>query len=77
MKLVILTKENCPWCDKAKDLMREKGLEFVEMDVYQHPSLRTFLGYLGLKTVPQIFTKDERIGGYDDLIQHLGSRGTF
>ena len=77
MKLVILTKENCPWCDKAKDLLRKKGLEFVEMDVYQHTSLRTFLGYHGLKTVPQIFNKDERIGGYEDLVQHLGSRGTF
>ena len=77
MRVVIVTKKDCPWCDKAKDLLRETGIAFFEMHISEHPSFRTFFGHLGVKTVPQIFTKDERIGGYDDLVQHLGSRGPF
>jgi len=77
MKVVIITKKNCPWCDKAKDLLKETDIAFFEMDISEHPSLLEFFKHLNLNTVPQIFNKDERIGGYTDLVQYFGSRGTF
>ena len=77
MKVVIITKKNCPWCDKAKDLLKETDIAFFEMDISEHPSLLEVFKHLNLKTVPQIFNRDERIGGYNDLVQYFGSRGTF
>lgn len=67
----IISKDNCVWCDKAKDLIRENEQEFVETDV-RVKGILPLMKKAGLKTVPQIWVDtpsgNEYIGGYEDLV---------
>ena len=59
----------CPYCVRAKDLLKRKNQTFTEIDVTEDDALRekmvTRAG--GRRTVPQIFIDDKLIGGFDDL----------
>lgn len=63
----IYTKKNCPWCDKAKDLIVANGRRFIELDVGEHPEWMP----VEYKTVPQIWDGGVHIGGYEDLVTHF------
>lgn len=71
MTYVLLTKPECEWCTKAKELLRKHGEEFVEFNIIEHPILREFLIANKLKTVPQIFINGYLIGGYQDLKEEV------
>ena len=64
---VIVTKPDCPFCDKAKKLIRMNDDSFSEYSVAEHPILRDFLKSNDLHTVPQIYLKGYHVGGYTDL----------
>lgn len=68
-RIEIYTKEDCPFCHKAKELLREKGQKFIEIDVERDPEkLREMLERSrGRKTVPEIFIDGKLIGGFDEL----------
>lgn len=68
-EILMYTKEDCPYCLKAKTLLKEKGREFTEIDVTSDPQrLQEMLAKSrGRKTVPEIFIDGELIGGYDEL----------
>lgn len=68
-KVVIYTKDYCPYCTKAKQLLNIKGREFDEIDITHDESLQQEMVKKsgGRKTVPQIFINDKLIGGCDDL----------
>lgn len=68
-RIEIYTKEDCPFCHKAKELLREKGQEFTEFDVEKDPQkLKEMLERArGRKTVPEIFIDGELVGGFDEL----------
>lgn len=68
-KVAIYTTEYCPFCIRAKSLLREKGVEFEEIDVTDDPALRAKMVELagGRRTVPEIFVNGRIIGGYDEL----------
>jgi len=72
----IYTKEDCPFCHKAKELLREKGQKFTELDVEEEPGkLKEMLERSrGRKTVPEIFIDGDLIGGLDEL-RTLANRG--
>ena len=58
----------CPYCVRAKLLLRERGIAFEEIDVTMDQEARMWLvEKTGRRTVPQIFIGDEPIGGFDDL----------
>jgi len=67
----ILTKSNCVWCDKAKELLTQKGATFVAHDFREHPVILLLLKKARLDTVPQIWHQTpegrEYIGGFSDL----------
>ncbi|MEH0002846.1 MAG: glutaredoxin [Holosporaceae bacterium] len=66
---LIYTTQTCPYCDFAKALLKEKGLAFDENDLTNNFEERQALVAKagGRTSVPQIFFKDQHIGGYDDL----------
>lgn len=66
--VVIYTTQTCPYCTRAKELLKNKKVQFKEINV-SDPAQRAELVVKaeGRKTVPQIFIKDKSIGGYDDL----------
>jgi alkyl hydroperoxide reductase subunit F len=67
-ELEIYTKEWCPYCAKAKALLKSKGLSYQELDVTTDETRqREMVSRSGRRTVPQIFLDGESVGGYDDL----------
>jgi glutaredoxin 3 len=66
--IVIYAKHYCPYCARAKSLLRNKGVEFKEIEVAFAPDLQAEnIARSGRRTVPQIFIDGRHIGGYDDL----------
>jgi glutaredoxin 3 len=58
----------CPYCVRAKLLLKERGIAFEEIDVTGDPDKRRWLvETTGRRTVPQIFIGEESIGGFDEL----------
>ena len=59
----------CPFCHRAKRLLAQKGVNFVEVDVLQDPERRTEMAARagGYTSVPQIFIDGVHVGGYDEL----------
>jgi glutaredoxin 3 len=68
-EIIIYTTNYCPYCVKAKQLLRKKGVEFEEIDLTNDDTGRIQLVEKsgGRKTVPQIFINGQHIGGCDDL----------
>jgi glutaredoxin 3 len=57
----------CPYCFRAKALLRSKNVDFDEIDVTDDPNLRVEMERLSARrTVPQIFIDSHPIGGYED-----------
>jgi glutaredoxin 3 len=74
--ITIYTKGWCPYCTAAKDLLKERGAAFKEIDVERVPGRRAEMlqKAAGRSTVPQIFIGDRHVGGCDDLYA-LDGRG--
>lgn len=65
----IYTTPICPYCARAKSLLKKKGAAFEEIDVFMDSDLRTEMERIsGRRTVPQIFIGEKHIGGCDDLM---------
>lgn len=62
------TTQYCPYCVRAKALLRHKGVTFEEIDIGDDDALREkMVEASGRRTVPQIFINDAPIGGFDEL----------
>lgn len=74
-KIDIYTKPYCPYCERAKALLEEKGAEFNEIVASHDPALRAEMNERsGRYTYPQIFINGTHVGGCDDLMA-LNARG--
>ena len=67
-QIEVYSTDNCPWCTRAKSLLRAKGLDYEEIDISsdQARALK-MIERSGRRTVPQIFIDDVPIGGFDEL----------
>lgn len=68
-KIEIYTWKTCPFCIRAKALLDQKGLDFIEFDITGDDAARNAMADKsnGRRTVPQIFIEGQWIGGCDDL----------
>ena len=59
----------CPYCMRAKSLLKKKGLEFTEFNVQKDPERRSEMleRTAGARSIPQIFINDRHVGGCDQL----------
>ncbi len=58
----------CPYCDRARRLLAQKGADLEEIDVESAPENRAEMQHRsGRRSVPQIFIGDQHVGGSDDL----------
>jgi glutaredoxin 3 len=66
----------CPYCIRAKQLLKSKGVEGIEeIRVDTNPAQReAMMARTGRRTVPQIYIGQTHVGGYDDLAA-LDGRG--
>ena len=67
-KIVMYTKNVCPYCSMAQRLLASKGVEWDEINIETAPGLRDeMIQRTGRTTVPQIFIGETLVGGFDDL----------
>jgi glutaredoxin 3 len=67
-KVTVYTTQYCPYCTRAKNLLKSKNIAFQEVDLTNDQLKREELEEkTGCMTVPMIFIGDEFIGGSDDL----------
>lgn len=69
-KIVLYTTAICPYCMRAKSLLKRKGVEFEEFRIEgDRERMREMIQRSRRNTVPQIFVDDYHVGGYDDLAE--------
>lgn len=67
--LTVYSKDNCPFCVQAKNLLKLKRIEFEEINISQQPEAREFIMSEGHRTVPQIYQDGKLFveGGFQGL----------
>ncbi|MBW4451860.1 MAG: glutaredoxin 3 [Nostoc indistinguendum CM1-VF10] len=75
-KVEIYTWRTCPFCIRAKSLLKNKGVEFIEYSIDGDEVARNKMAQRanGRRSLPQIFINDDHVGGCDD-IHALDSQG--
>ena len=72
MKAIVWSKNQCPYCDQAKALLKLKGIEFEERNINNGWDREDLLAAVPTaRTVPQIFLGEEYIGGFTELKKKL------
>ena len=73
MRATVWSKDQCPYCVMAKDLLRTQGFEYEERNISQGTWTREQLmeAVPHARTLPQVFIDDQLIGGYDQLKKYF------
>ena len=67
-RILMYTKTVCPYCDRAKELLRAKGQTWDEIDIEEVAGARDeLIERSQQRSVPQIWIGDVHVGGFDDL----------
>jgi glutaredoxin len=76
---LIISKEACPYCVRAKSKFREYGLPYQELNVPDDLTREEFRHMFTEMdeplTVPKIYDGSKLIGGYTELVQYLKELG--
>ena len=77
MNITVYSKDNCIWCDRAKNLLNSVNFKFDEIDLSNDEKRQEFYNRVGegVSTVPQIYIDNIRIGGYPNLIAWFEENG--
>lgn len=71
-KTIVWSKNGCPFCDRAVQLLNAKGIEHEVRTIGEGWTRGQLLESVpGARTVPQIFLEGELIGGFTELVQHF------
>ncbi len=70
----LFSKPGCPFCARAKSLLREHGIVYEEIELDREVTMRSVRAVTGAEKVPQIFIGGKRIGGSEDLHAWLTER---
>ena len=72
MKAIVYSKYNCPYCDQAKALLTQKGIQFEERKIGDGYTKEDLLEAVpNARSVPQIFLDEELVGGFTELRARL------
>jgi glutaredoxin len=72
MKAIVWSKDQCPYCDQAKALLKSRNIEFEERNIQHGWTKEQLLEAVPTaRTVPQIFLDGKLIGGFTELRQQL------
>ncbi len=68
-QVTVYSGPHCPFCDRAKMLLKHKGVAFEDFDVKADGTRLTEMLEKsgGKRTIPQIFINGQHIGGCDEL----------
>jgi glutaredoxin len=72
-QIIIYSKDNCGYCVKAKSLLNNLGLTYIEKKIENFLTKEALYEELGkqVRSMPQIKINGELIGGYNQLIEYL------
>ena len=78
-QVTILTSPTCSYCHAAKDLLKQQGVSYQEVDITSHNvavqlEVQKLLDKSGARTVPQIYIDDNLIGGFRELSELIKSQ---
>jgi glutaredoxin len=73
MKVIVWSKNPCPYCDQAKALLKSRGIEFEERNLTTGNWTKEQLleAVPTARTVPQVIVNNQTIGGFTDLQIYL------
>ena len=79
MTITVYSKNNCVYCNKAKTLLKNLGLEYeeksLEKDFGSDPSkLIEDIGK-NVRQMPQIKIDGKLVGGYNQLVEYFNEQG--
>jgi len=74
LDVTVLSRPGCPHCARAKDTLRNAGIDFEALELNKDFSDRTLRAVSASTTVPQVFINGRLIGGADDLDKWLTDR---
>jgi len=69
---MVMPQHVCPYGLKTLDLLKREGFAVDDRPLETREQTDAFKAKHGVKTTPQTFIGDERIGGYDDLREYFG-----
>jgi len=68
MKALVWSKDMCPYCERAKILLKQKGIEIEERKIGAGWTKEQLIESIpNARTVPQIYLGEEYIGGFTEL----------
>ena len=69
--ITVYSKNNCAFCTQAKNLLKSKGVEYVEVKIDEDAEAKDFVLEQGHRTVPQIYQDGKLLveGGFQGLSQ--------
>ena len=71
-KAIVWSNIGCHFCEMAKTLLEQKGIEYEERNIAKDWKVEQLLEAVpNARTVPQIFLDDKYIGSYDNLVDYL------
>jgi glutaredoxin-like protein len=74
--VAVFSREGCPFCVRAKGMLRDAGIEFEELVLNRDYTDRTLRAVTSNTTYPQVFVNGELIGGSDDLAEWLTDKAS-
>lgn len=72
--VAIFTRDGCPFCVRAKGLLRDAGIEFEELKLNRDYTDRTLRAVSSDTTYPQVFIDGKLVGDSDELAEWLHDR---
>ena len=76
IETIVWSKMQCPYCDMAKALLKQKNIEFEERKIGAGWTIQQLLeSHPNVKSVPQIILNGKYIGGYQELKAHFDNEG--
>ena len=75
MKAIVWSNIGCHFCEMAKTLLTQKGIEYEERNLAEDWKIQQLLEVVpGARSVPQIFVDDKYIGGYTELVKYFNKQ---
>ena len=67
-EVIVYSKNMCGYCVQAKNWLKNKGIEYKEINIEEQPEAREFVISEG-STMPQIYIDGKSMGGYNELVK--------
>jgi glutaredoxin len=76
---IIWSKDGCPYCDMAKQLLERNGIKYEERNIQGESWTKEQLleAVPGAKSVPQIFIYGELVGGFNGLEKYYEEHNMY